>query len=278
MVSFVLEDRAVLRVGGAEARNFLQGLLTQDVTALAPGRPLYAGLLSAQGKLLYAMLLHAGDAGEVLIDVDRAQADALARRLTLYRMRKAVSIAAAPELLVHVALEGDADRPADPRLAALGARWLAADTGEAQPGAERWRSHRTALGVAEAAEMGEDKLLWLETGAGLLNGVSFTKGCYVGQENTARMHHRDKVRRMIVPLRLQRGAAAADDQVRDAAGRAVGSVLGAAADGGVVLAHVRLEALAGALHVGEAAASLICPDWLAPVLGGGLEAAAEGLD
>jgi folate-binding protein YgfZ len=275
MVSYVLEDRAVLRVGGAEARNFLQGLLTQDVMALAPGRPLYAGLLSAQGKLLYAMLLHAGDGGEVLIDVDAAQADALARRLTLYRMRKAVSIAAAPELAVHVAPEGCADRPADPRLAALGARWLAPAEAQAQPGADVWRAHRTALGVAEAAEMGEDKLLWLETGAGLLNGVSFTKGCYVGQENTARMHHRDKVRRMIVPLRLD--GPAAEEQVRDAAGRAVGSLLGAVAENGVVLAHLRLEALAGPLHVGDAAATLVCPEWLAPVLGG-LETAGEGLD
>ncbi|WP_439533115.1 CAF17-like 4Fe-4S cluster assembly/insertion protein YgfZ [Polymorphobacter sp.] len=272
MTRYCLPDRAVLRINGADTRPFLQGLLTQDVMQLAPGHPLYAGLLSAQGKLLFSMLLHKDAAGDVLVDVDIAQADALARRLGLYRMRKAVTIAPAPDLAVHVALEGGHDHPADPRLAALGSRWLAAP-GDAPDGIDAWRAHRTALGVAEAAELGEDRLLWLETGAALLNGVSFTKGCYVGQENTARMHHRDKVRRMIVPLRIDGSPGdgkLGDGQLRDPDGRVVGSLLGAAcAANGVALAHMRLEAGVAALTVGDGTpATLLRPDWLAPVLEG----------
>ncbi len=69
-----------------------------------------------------------------------------------------------------------------------------------EDGSAAYAAHRRAIGVPDSAEIGEDQLLWLETGADLLNGVSFTKGCYVGQENTARMHHRDKVRRRLVPI------------------------------------------------------------------------------
>jgi folate-binding protein YgfZ len=210
------------------------------------------------------MLLHTDETGDVLIDVDRGQSDALARRLSLYKLRKAVTITPAADLAVHIAIEGNGTEAADPRLAALGARWLGPVSDAIPDGSEAWRAHRTALGVAEAAELGEDRLLWLETGAALLNGVSFTKGCYIGQENTARMHHRDKVRRMIVPLQL--GGSTTDDQVRDSAGRSVGTLLGVATAAGHALAHLRLEAAAGPLLVGEHPASVLCPAWLAPLL------------
>ena len=119
-----LEDRAVLAIGGADAGSFLQGLLTNDMDQLAPGRPLYAGLLSPQGKALFDMILHA-DGDTVLIDVAAARAEALARRLSLYKLRKAVTIAAVP-LAVHAAWGDDAaGHPADPRFAPLGARWVA---------------------------------------------------------------------------------------------------------------------------------------------------------
>jgi folate-binding protein YgfZ len=261
MTPLLLTDRAVLRLSGPDALAFLQGLLTNDVMALAPDRPLYAGLLSPQGKALYALLLFAGEAGEVLLDVDAGQAPALARRLGMYRLRKAVTIQPAPELGVWVALETMANRPDDPRHAALGARWIAPRLDDAPEGNSLWAAHRRRLGVAEAAEIGEDQLLWLETGAGMLNGVSFTKGCYVGQENTARMHHRDRVRRLILPFAVADGPVE-DPQLRDGEGRGVGTLRGPVQDG-VALIHVRLEALAGALALDGREVRLLHAPWAA---------------
>jgi hypothetical protein len=236
-------------------------LLTQDVMQLAADRPLYAGLLSPQGKALFDMLLFAGADDSVLIDVAADRAAALARRLGLYKLRKAVTIAPA-DLAVWAAWDGDGgDAPADPREAALGRRWLAAVGGA--DGSAAYAAHRRAIGVPETAEIGEDELLWLETGADLLGGVSFTKGCYVGQENTARMHHRDKVRRRLVPVTLagDRG----DGVVRDAAGRSAGTLRGAIV-AGRGFAHLRLDAAAAPLFVGDTPIGVHVPAWLAPAL------------
>jgi folate-binding protein YgfZ len=189
----MLADRAVLRVSGDDVRGFLQGLVTQDVLTLQPGAPRWAGLLTPQGKALFDFLLWAeGEA--VLIDCEASRAEALARRLAIYRLRRAITIDRVADAAVHWSLE-DRRGADDPRLAALGRRWIAAPGAPAQG----WTAHRLSLGVTEGvAELGDDKTLWLECNADLLNGVSFTKGCYVGQENTARMHYRAKVNRRLV--------------------------------------------------------------------------------
>ena len=193
MAATTLVDRALIRLSGDDVRGFLQGLVTNDLDALAPARPLWAGLLSAQGKALFDFILWA-DGDDVLVDCERDSAGDLARRFTLYRLRRPIRIDREDGLCVHWAPDGEG--PADPRLPALGRRWLAPD-GEAA--AEGWLKHRLSLGVTEgAAELGQDKTLWLECNAGELNGVSFTKGCYVGQENTARMNYRNKVNRRLV--------------------------------------------------------------------------------
>jgi len=275
MSPLLLPRRAVLRLTGPDVRVFLQGLLSNDVMALAPGRPLYAGLLSAQGKTLHALLLFdgadCGAGGDVMIDAEAAQAPALARRLNMYRLRKALSIAPAPELGVWIDVQGAESRTMDPRTPLLGARWLAPVVADAPDGSAVWAAHRRRLGVAEAAELGEDQLLWLETGAGLLNGVSYTKGCYVGQENTARMHHRDKLRRLVLPYAVMGPEVrdvASDPQLRDAEGRVVGTLRGEVQDG-VALVHVRLEAaqLPGLVLDGQPA-QLLVPGWAAPLLQG----------
>ncbi len=192
MPDTTLADRALLRLSGEDVRGFLQGLVTNDLAQLAPERPLWAGLLSAQGKALFDFILWA-DGDDVLVDCEGDQADALARRLTLYRLRRPITIAREPALAVHWAVVGDG--PADPRLPELGRRWLA----PADAPASGWAEHRLRLGVTEGvAELGQDKTLWLECNAAELNGVSFTKGCYVGQENTARMNWRQKVNRRLV--------------------------------------------------------------------------------
>ncbi len=247
-----LDDRAVLRIGGDDARGFLQGLLTQDVDLLTPARPLYAGLLSPQGKALFDMMLFdGGDA--VLIDVALPRAESLAKRLAIYKLRRNVTIATSG-LAVFAGWDDDeAGQTADPRFGALGARWL----GQGDATAD-YHAHRRAIGVPDSADIGSDDLLWLETGADLLNGVSFTKGCYVGQENTARMHHRDKVRRRLVPVSFDGDGG--DGVVRDDQGRQVGTLRGPG------FAHLRLEAVAGPLHVGDAALTVARPAWLEPAL------------
>ena len=189
----MLVDRAVVRVSGDDVRGFLQGLVTQDVAGLVPGAPCWSGLLTPQGKALFDFILWA-DGDAILVDCEAHRAEALIRRLSMYRLRRAIAIQRVPDLAVHWSLGGTRGVP-DPRLPALGHRWIAAP-GEAATG---WHAHRLTLGVTEGvAELGEDKTLWLECNADLLNGVSFTKGCYVGQENTARMHYRAKVNRRLV--------------------------------------------------------------------------------
>jgi folate-binding protein YgfZ len=229
----MLADRALLRLSGDDPRGFLQGLLTNDV---AGALPVWAGLLTPQGKALFDMIVWP-DGGDVLLDVEDAQAEAIVRRLAMYRLRRAITIARDDALAVHWARDAPGRAP-DPRLAALGARWLAAPA----PAATGWHAHRLSLGVAEGvAELGAGETLWLEANARELGGVSFVKGCYVGQENTARMHHRDKVRRRLVVAPIDDG---------DPRRRAVYPELG------VMVTLRRLDAL------GEAKV----PPWLAATL------------
>lgn len=196
MSNTTLYDRALVRLSGEDVRGFLQGLVTHDTSGELP---IWAALLTAQGKCLFDFFLWA-DGDDVLIDVEASSAEALMKRLTLYRLRRPISIALEPSLAVHWAKDGD-EGLADPRLAEIGRRWIA-PAAEGRDGADAaYRAHRLSLGVTEGqAELGD--ILWLEANAAELNGVSFTKGCYVGQENTARMNWRQKVNRrlLVVPI------------------------------------------------------------------------------
>jgi hypothetical protein len=188
----MLADRSVIRVAGEDVRGFLQGLVTADTALLTQDAPAWAALLSPQGKVLFDFILWA-DGTDVLIDVEAAQADALTKRLSLYRLRRAITLVP-DDRAVHWAAESDRGVP-DPRLTDLGRRWL----GPPADPATGWHAHRLSLGVTEGVgELGAGETLWLECNARELNGVSFTKGCYVGQENTARMHHRSKVNRRLI--------------------------------------------------------------------------------
>ena len=233
MTGTTLTDRALLRLSGEDVRGFLQGLVTNDVAVLAPDRPLWAALLTAQGKALFDFILWA-DGENVLLDCEAEQAEALARRLTLYRLRRAIVIAREEGLAVH----WSSSPGNDPRLPALGHRWLAP---AGQP-ASGWLAHRLSLGVTEGlAELGSDKSLWLECNAAELNGVSFSKGCYVGQENTARMNWRNKVNRRLIVVETDTPGPRTRIHYPDL---------------GLAVEHRRVDDLAGA----------IIPDWLAPAL------------
>lgn len=188
MPATTLADRAVIRLSGEDVRGFLQGLVTQDVSGALP---VWAGLLTAQGKCLFDFLVWA-DGEDLLLDCEAEAADDLIKRLSLYRLRRPITIERDETLAVHWSTMSDGRIP-DPRLPELGGRWLAPPD---EPSNE-WLEHRLRLGVCEGrAELGD--LLWLECNAAELNGVSFSKGCFVGQENTARMNWRQKVNRRLV--------------------------------------------------------------------------------
>ncbi|MDF2383203.1 hypothetical protein JMG10_17095 [Nostoc ellipsosporum NOK] len=194
--STALADRALIRIAGDDVRGFLQGLVTQDMGLVTPASPQWAALLTPQGKVLFDFILW-DDGKDILVDCEEAQAGALMRRLMLYRLRRQIHIGLESGVDVHWSPVSRPGAVADPRLATLGWRWLGEDSGGDASAA--WRAHRLSLGVTEgAAELGQDKTLWLECNAAELNGVSFAKGCYVGQENTARMHYRAKVNRRLV--------------------------------------------------------------------------------
>ncbi|MCG2840704.1 folate-binding protein [Sandaracinobacter sp. RS1-74] len=252
-----LSDRALLRLSGPDTRGFLQGLLTQDVAALSPEQPLYAGLLSPQGKALFQLFLFA-DGEDVLLDAAAEDVEALAKRLSMFRLRKQVAIAPEPALAVWQSWGEGSAHPADPRTPLAGSRYLAAPSGG--PGAlEGWHAHRLVLGLPDSDEIGRDELLWLETNARELHGVSFAKGCYTGQENTARMHHRDKLRKRLLPLRLS--AESAPDAKVMAGEREAGQLRGTR-HGDLQMAIFRMDYLAQPLTVDGAAAQMLVPAWL----------------
>ena len=197
-----LFDRSVIRLSptedGEDVRGFLQGLVTQDTAAELP---LWGGLLTPQGKALFDFFLWA-DAADILIDCEADQAEALVRRLSMYRLRRKIAIVVDPALGVFWGVAAEQGVP-DPRLSELGVRWIAPVAPDDADVSAFYRNHRLSHGVTEGVgELGSDATLWLEANAAELNGVSFTKGCYVGQENTARMNWRQKVNRrlLVVPI------------------------------------------------------------------------------
>lgn len=229
MTATRLFDRAVIRIASREededVADFLQGLVTNDVKGRLPA---YAGLLTPQGKTMFDFVVWPAGDNELLIDCEADAAEELAKRLSLYRLRRKIDIAVDPQVSVHWhAHQGDGGAP-DPRLGDLGLRWIAPAADRDEPADNAWRSHRLSLGVPEGgAEMAD--VLWLETNAVELNGVSFDKGCYIGQENTARMNWRSKINRRLVVLPL----ANSDEKRRKAE----------YPDLGLAIDHLRLDAI-----------------------------------
>ena len=198
-----LFDRAVVRVSplepGEDVAGFLQGLVTNDVTGALP---VWAGLLTAQGKVLFDFIVWPAGEG-LLLDCESDVAEPLAKRLSLYRLRRKIAIAVDRAVAVHWCDHIGDGAASDPRLSALGERWLAPVSDDDCPADAAWLAQRLKLGVSEGrAELGSDATLWLECNATELHGVSFSKGCYIGQENTARMNWRQKVNRRLVVVPL----------------------------------------------------------------------------
>ncbi|MBX7540970.1 YgfZ/GcvT domain-containing protein [Qipengyuania sphaerica] len=203
MTATRLMNRAVIRLTpedeGENVADFLQGLLTNDVKGKLPA---YAGLLTPQGKALFDMIVWPAGDGQLLLDCEAEFAEDLAKRLKLYRLRRKIAIEVDEGVAVHWEKHGGDGGAPDPRLSALGQRWLAPVSDNYEAADEEYRAHRLAMGVPETrAELGD--ILWLETNAVELHGVAFDKGCYIGQENTARMNWRSKVNRRLVVVPLE---------------------------------------------------------------------------
>jgi len=257
----MLPSRAVLAVEGPDRVAFLQGLVSNDVAQAAPGRAVWAALLTPQGKWLADFFIVA-DGARLLLDVEADQAEMIATRLGRFRLRSKVSIAAS-DLAVFAAWGGappDEGLVApDPRLQAAGWRVLAtALPTNATP--EEYDRHRIALGLPDGSrDMEADKSILLEAGFNELHGIAWDKGCYMGQELTARTRYRGLVKRRLVPVRAAATLPPSGTPVL-AGGEEVGvlrSVIG-----GAGLAVLRLAALDGALTAGGVALRAVLPDWI----------------
>jgi tRNA-modifying protein YgfZ len=207
-----LSDRGVLRVRGADARKFLQGVITNNLDKAEEGAAVHTGLLSPQGKILFDFFVvpHGGD---ILIEAAKDTLAELAKRLGFYRLRAQVEIAEAPEYDVAAVWDGTPTLPeeaiafADPRLQALGMRVLLpvgaaiSRLACAEASEDAYHARRIMLGVPEG---GRDYALGdtfpHEALFDQLNGVDFKKGCFVGQEVVSRMEHRGTTRKRVVPV------------------------------------------------------------------------------
>lgn len=256
-----LESRALIAVSGADWRDFLQGLLTQDVESLAPGEARFAALLTPQGRLLYDMFVVGWADGEgVWLDVAAEHRAAIVFKLTLYRLRAKVTIAEAEEAVAAAATPGDAGLwVADPRLPALGYRGYGASVPADAAGEGIYEAHRISLGVPGPADWGSDKAYPIEADFDLLNGIDFKKGCFVGQETTSRMKRRGTLKNRMAPLEFD-GPAPEHGAMLMAGALRAGEVL--SGQDGRAMALVRLDRLEGELSVDGRPARVVFPDWL----------------
>jgi folate-binding protein YgfZ len=286
--SFIaLGARALLAVAGADRKSFLQGLVSNDVEKVDEGCAIHAALLTAQGKYLHDFFI-AGLDETLLLDAEAARLADLKRRLSLYKLRSKVTLTERPELTVLAAFgdgaaaslglpdESGAAAPfaggiafVDPRLAALGVRLAvppaAIETLRAHGFAEApfaaYDRLRLEHGVPDGSrDLEIEKSILLESGFDELNGVDWQKGCYIGQELTARTKYRGLIKKRLMPVRIE-GTAPAPGTLIRAGDKEAGEMRSSSE--GLGLALLRLEAVAGsgALVAGDAHLIPVKPGW-----------------
>jgi len=264
----ILPARGAIEVAGDDAVAFLQGLVSNDVTGATPGRAVWAALLTPQGKWLADFFILA-DGTRLLLDVERAQAPMLIQRLGRFRLRAKVTLRDLSETLhVHAAWGGTPHITAgviaapDPRLPAAGWRLLSPAPLPPTATAEAWDEHRLALGLPDGSrDLETEKTVLLEAGFDELGGVSWNKGCYMGQELTARTKYRGLVKRRLIPVAIDGPPPPPGTPVlRD--GIEVGAMR--SSRGRIGLAQLRLDAIgAASLTCGEAVLAPRPPAWMA---------------
>lgn len=258
-----LPGRAVIAVEGEDRVSFLQGLVSNDVTDAAPGRAVWAALLTPQGKWLADFFI-LSDGERLLLDVERDQAAMLVPRLSRYRLRAKVTVRLEPALHVYVAWAGMPETEAiiapDPRLPEAGWRLITPESLSSTALEIDWDRHRIALGLPDGSrDLESEKSVLLEAGFDELSGVSWSKGCYMGQELTARTHYRGLLKRRLVPVAIA-GTPPAPGTLVTKDGREVGSMRSARDQVG--LAVLRIDSLTGPLTCGDAILSVTIPSWM----------------
>ncbi|MDP9138299.1 MAG: folate-binding protein [Pseudomonadota bacterium] len=237
-----LPERSLIAITGADAGTFLQGLITADINRLQVAAAAYAALLTPQGKMLFDFFVIREAENRYLIDCALAQRDALLKRLQFYKLRAKIDVQVDEQRKIHAVFDGHAPGAVtDPRPTGLGER-LYARQAPADSGAHEYHERRVALGFAEGGmdfESGE--LFPHEANLDQMGGLSFEKGCFIGQEVVARMQHRGTARSRILPCQAGSRLPAKGSEILTG-DRAVGRVLSGA--GKEVLALLRLDRLA----------------------------------
>ena len=242
--------RQVLRIGGADRIGFLQGLVTNDVAGAAGGL-VYAALLTPQGKYVADFFLHETD-DAILLDADAGQAPALARRLAMYKLRADVTIADSGLSVSRGTGAPPEGAFMDPRHPDMGWRRYAEDPAE-DDGTD-WDAIRVAHCIPEAGiELVPDETYVLEAGFERLSGVDFRKGCYVGQEVTARMKHKTDLRKRFARVLVAGEAPTGTSIMRD--GKTVGTLF--TQSGGVAIAYLRFDRAGPGMTAGDATVALL---------------------
>ena len=258
----LLPRRGVLAITGEDRFAFLQGLVSNDVDEARMGRAVWAALLTPQGKWLSDFFIFS-DMDRLLLDCEAGQLDMIRQRLSRYRLRSKATLADAG-LLVFAGWDG-APNPggvsaADPRLPEAGWRALREAPIPVSASEAEYDKHRLSLGLPDGSrDMESEKSVLLEAGFDELNGVSWTKGCYLGQELTARTKYRGLVKRRLVPVRID-GPVPAPGAAITLEGREVGTMRSARSPAG--MAVVRLEALTHSLACEAARLTPVVPSWM----------------
>ncbi|MFT4960141.1 MAG: folate-binding protein YgfZ [Paracoccaceae bacterium] len=235
-----MTSRRILRLTGTDLDTFLKGLVTNDVAELGQGL-VYAALLTPQGKYIADFFLLRDEAGGVLLDVDETLADMLIKRLSMYKLRADVTIADSGLNLQRGTGDAPADALSDPRHADMG--WRAYSTAPASDDTSNWDAIRVAHCIPETGiELTADSFI-LEAGFETLQGVDFRKGCYVGQEVTARMKHKATLRKGLRIVSVE-GSVPVGSQIT-AEGKAVGTLF--TQSGGRGIAYLRLDRTAAGM-------------------------------
>ncbi len=240
----LLSERAVLSVTGPEARRFLHNVVTADIEGLDDGEASYSALLTPQGKILFDFFVVA-DAERLLIDAAAAGAAGLLQRLTLYKLRARVELKREEDLGVAAVWDGEAQGEgvltyADPRVEGFGARLIAAPqvlARLANADQAAYDARRIAAGLADAVDIGSAEVFPHEANLDQLGALSFSKGCYVGQEVVSRMQHRGTARSRMVPVAID--GEAEPGLAVTAGDRPIGMLLSVAGNTGLAL--IRLD-------------------------------------
>ena len=260
-----LPERTAFRVSGADAESFLHNVVTADINGLESGAATYAALLTPQGKVLFDfIILKIPDA--YVVDCARAQEAALMQRLTMYKLRSDVTLETLAGASIYASWGGEAPAVdgayADPRTAELG--WRIIGRAETNATASEYHAQRIGLGIADSdADIGSAEVFPHEANLDQLGGVSFQKGCYVGQEVVSRMEHRGTARtRFVVASSGDDLTSGADIHVGDLRIGSMKSV-----DGSRGLALIRLDRAGDAIAKGTEITSdghvlsLTVPSW-----------------